>query len=485
MTSSPPSSNNVWGSAERVLSIPVGRVHGELVRVLGQLKFTLTTDQLTVIEGHRGSSFAGASRTESKVPVQVKARLTAGDPGSSLWIEVRDGWKLPIARPIAVYQEIIADVLDGVDAALRRVDPSAAEFPPPTRSTHVGVAANGAAGRTTAKVTQVANRYLDNDQGEAPKGWRDTGNVAVMTPRGVATLPIETVYGMVTAGALVAARPGPMPAKLVSQVEQLVGRLEGLLQTAGSWAGNSWIQLEPAAVPVVEFLVQQARIRETVPLRSLQVCVTCRLAKVVNPDYARLKSRTSKIRTLQSSVGLFVSSQGVSPFVLIGKLAQLNQLDPEFVCPRCQGLHAENSLITFCPQCGDQRGEAALRECSKCQFDFRGLAKTTALWQAPAPVPTTQFPAVGQFPGQGQFPGTQFPNTQFPGTQFPIAPTFPATQLPTATPFPATADTIPAPYLQPAFYPDPSGRHHHRWWDGYRWAEFVLDNDQRSVDPLG
>jgi hypothetical protein len=44
--------------------------------------------------------------------------------------------------------------------------------------------------------------------------------------------------------------------------------------------------------------------------------------------------------------------------------------------------------------------------------------------------------------------------------------------------------TVDGMHLLPAWYPDPSGRHEFRWWDGQGWAEFVLDQDQSSVDPL-
>jgi uncharacterized protein YxjI len=37
---------------------------------------------------------------------------------------------------------------------------------------------------------------------------------------------------------------------------------------------------------------------------------------------------------------------------------------------------------------------------------------------------------------------------------------------------------------QPAdWYPDPSGRHEHRYWDGTRWTEHVASHGRQSVDP--
>lgn len=33
------------------------------------------------------------------------------------------------------------------------------------------------------------------------------------------------------------------------------------------------------------------------------------------------------------------------------------------------------------------------------------------------------------------------------------------------------------------WYPDPSGRHQHRYWDGQRWTEHVADDGVQAVDP--
>lgn len=37
----------------------------------------------------------------------------------------------------------------------------------------------------------------------------------------------------------------------------------------------------------------------------------------------------------------------------------------------------------------------------------------------------------------------------------------------------------------PDWYPDPFGRHEHRYWDGTRWTEHVSSHGRQSVDPPG
>lgn len=36
----------------------------------------------------------------------------------------------------------------------------------------------------------------------------------------------------------------------------------------------------------------------------------------------------------------------------------------------------------------------------------------------------------------------------------------------------------------PAWHPDPTGQHDHRWWDGQRWTEHVADAGVAAIDPL-
>ena len=36
----------------------------------------------------------------------------------------------------------------------------------------------------------------------------------------------------------------------------------------------------------------------------------------------------------------------------------------------------------------------------------------------------------------------------------------------------------------PAWYPDPTGRHDHRWWDGAEWTAHVADGGTPGTDPL-
>jgi hypothetical protein len=68
----------------------------------------------------------------------------------------------------------------------------------------------------------------------------------------------------------------------------------------------------------------------------------------------------------------------------------------------------------------------------------------------------------------------------------PASPAQPPTAAPAQPPQPA-APAQPAPpqaAAQPeGWYPDPSGRHQTRWWDGRQWTSHVADNGVQSTDP--
>lgn len=48
---------------------------------------------------------------------------------------------------------------------------------------------------------------------------------------------------------------------------------------------------------------------------------------------------------------------------------------------------------------------------------------------------------------------------------------------------PKPAPFAPPSDLSPAWHPDPSGRHSHRWWTGTYWDATVGDGGETSSDP--
>jgi hypothetical protein len=387
-------------------------VRAELLRTLRDAHFRIGTEQLTLIEATRGGQLAVVAGVKpSRMPLRLTARLEPTEGGSRVVIDVAGRWHGPMGDGFGLreaYDEALRQVGERIERVLERLPADAASIPQ----------ANGA-----APPAPIVLR-------ETPP----TSAAYIDSPKGQAVLELDELQALLTSGVLITSRPGAMPPALADQVERLIARLERALGPAPEPPVR--LGIDEDEIPVFEFLRQQARIRAQLPLRTLEVCTTCRFEKVENPDYKRLMKRNRSIRNWLGSVGTFITPHGISPYVLLGRLVQFKQLDPDFVCPRCQGLEADPSLITFCPGCGDRRTEPVLRACPHCQHDFRAALAPQELWRDPVS-PTPIAGALG------------------------------------APPPPA-----------PAWHADPFRRHELRYWDGVAWSDHVSDDGVVGHDPL-
>jgi hypothetical protein len=95
----------------------------------------------------------------------------------------------------------------------------------------------------------------------------------------------------------------------------------------------------------------------------------------------------------------------------------------------------------------------------------------------PPPVPEPEQKPAEEGGGPPRYPGEGPP--PYPGAAPAPAP------VPRYAPQPSPY--VPGPPVSEAppfgWYPDPSGRHEQRYWDGTRWTEHVSDAGQQSTDP--
>ena len=413
-----PASVTVGLRAERAVGIPTGPVRAELLRALRDQHFRIRVERLTLIEATRGGQLAVvAGAKPGRVPLMARVQLDPVEEGTRVVVELVDRWRGPMSSGLGLreaYREAMSEALERVDRALERLGADRAGFPEPQRL-GADMAADGRPGLPGAAAAEAGLARIDS-------------------PRGQARLTPADLQAMLTTGVLIASRPGSLPPALAGQVERFVARVEPIVSAAGDLPPRIEVSAEEA--PVVEFLRQQARIRAEVPLRTLEVCTTCRFEKVANPDYKRLAKRNRTIRNLGGSVGALIGVNGISPYVLVGRFVQFKNLDPDFVCPRCQGIEADPSLITFCPDCGDRRAEAVLRKCERCDHDFRAHLAPEELWREPLAEPVAPVPP------------------------------------PPVGPPPAS------------WYPDPAGRHELRYWDGAAWSAHVSNHGTVALDSL-
>jgi hypothetical protein len=96
------------------------------------------------------------------------------------------------------------------------------------------------------------------------------------------------------------------------------------------------------------------------------------------------------------------------------------------------------------------------------------------------PVPAQPEPTTAETPIAPVAPAAAFGGQETVTPQAPMAPGAdmgPGMAQP--TPPQPQAPSVPAQWA-----PDPSGRHHHRWWDGNQWTGHVADSGVSSFDPI-
>jgi hypothetical protein len=385
------------GAFRRVGAPPVA-VRPVVLRSLREMSFDLRTEQLSLLEATRGSRLGAVTMLAGKLPIELRVLIEPDGPGTAVAIVLMDNWPSRVGRTwgaTAGYVEAFESVLTTMDGALRRLDPTAA-FDPWWRDTgpgDLGMMRNvaGLTGRASAVLNRQTSRVLDpTAQRTAAVSNAGAQTFTFVAPDSVAEVPTDLADAMLTAGTLIASRPGALPGPLAAQVQALVYRVEEHLSRPGAGASDGAsaadrfrLPVTAAEIPVVTFLHQQATLRAKLPVRTLRICTTCRLEKVTNPELERIQERTRRSRDLATGL-----SAVVSPYVAAGRLVQLNAKGPKFTCPRCQGLDADETVITFCQQCGERQTESALRACAKCRFDFRTLVDATPLWHSKDAAPT-------------------------------------------------------------------------------------------------
>jgi hypothetical protein len=502
-----PASTRLAAGSIRVVNRPIAAVRAALLPVVRQLEYTISTEQFSLIEAMRGSGFAGLSMTASRVPVALRIDLEPQGTATAIAVRLEDRWKLPLSRnlgAVSVYSEVFSMALAAVDGALGRIDPAApSSFQPWWQDLGGGdlgalQGVGGLAARAEKALAKRTGRLLDGPADGRKSAVESSGqSVFNLTNAGRALqLGADDVDGILTAGQLVSSRPGKLPENLVTDVQQFTINLEEQLEAAkhrGGYGAASELVVSDEHVPVVTFLYQQAKLREQLPMRVLMVCTTCRLEKIVNPDFTRLRERNRRAKVLSGSVGAVFGSHNISPYILLGRLVQLKNTDPEFVCQRCQGLDADETLVTFCPQCGDRRGETVLRQCQRCDFDFRELAKVKPHWHDIVVAPSH---AVGAWAGGAVESGYPAAYPAALPAAWPAEPALeasvPADTYDAGAAYSAAergvAVTAEAPIAgagdnPAAWHPDPYGRYELRYWNGAQWTEHVSTGGSTGVDP--
>jgi Protein of unknown function (DUF2510) len=429
----------ITSELERSVSAPIGAVNRSLQTALRDAGFTVASHSLTAIEARRGSKLACAlvgGFALRKIPMAASAELApAGERGCTVTVRLADAWSIAYGQASAVkshYSRAFAEVQSALESALARLTPEVRGGDPvETSSKRSNAMLGGFAGwmgRTGDRVVDRGGALMTGEGlRRAKRPWDDVEQIRFESSRGSAVLGMLDVQAMIDVGAMIATRPGSMPPNLTAEVEHCLARLETTLAAAG---GVVTLPLSDADVDVVAFLRQQARLRSELPVRTLEECTACHTRRVTNPDYRKIVKRNGFLKGIGGSFGAGLIRGHLTPFVLFNRVLGVAKLDPDFVCRTCQGMTADERLVTLCPRCGGVLASPVLSACPRCRHDLRNDLPRESLWR------------------------------------------------------PAAAAAQPAPGTPAAWLADPTRRHRVRYWDGDDWTAHVADDGPATTDPI-
>jgi hypothetical protein len=432
---------------ERRLSASSFDVRRSIAESLREIGFEITVDQLTRIEARRGGMLGYSLMMKKQMPVKAAFDVTADGELTVVAGHLADNIK-NLGKTWGVnsrYREIFDEILRRVDLGLARLDGAAAQtFAEASfwsRSADIGVLeqTNALTAKAVGGAVGTAGKMLDGSAETTPKAWKGVDSVAFKSAAGVAVLTLAETQAALGVAVLVVSHPGVMPANLTRDVETFAAAVEQALTTAGGHAAH--VDVSDAQRPALDFIYQQATIRSELPMRELHICQTCRLEKITNPEYERIAARNEKIGDLVAGVGATISKGGISPTFVLGQVFKLKRLDPEYVCSRCQGMEADERIVTFCPKCAELQRDVVLRLCPKCGFDFRTRAANGMHWAS----------ARESVPGDAATkPEAEFANEAAPEPAAAAAPVTTPAAVPVAVPAAAPAqEPLPAPMAAP------------------------------------
>ncbi|MFI6155595.1 hypothetical protein ACIBCA_23245 [Kitasatospora sp. NPDC051170] len=466
--------------AERRIAASPEQARAAVVAVLHRSGFQLTADLATVIEAQRGSAVRVVMTVPDQVPMLARVNVLPDAGPRAALVRVHFSDRAVSTAMVGVqepFQQAFLSTLAAFDTALAGLAPGTAvgAFPAPRlwlKQPGSDVAERGhAAGQrivegAVSTAAAVSGR-LGGQRSGGLAGWAGITHVRFASSAGVAVLDLPAVGALLAIPALIsseqasAGREPSLPDALRTKVFDLAALIEtGIPQGA---YGVQTVEVPGEHRLTFQFLHQQAAIRSQLPIRTLCVCRDCKHPKVVNLDLKRLQTRNRRIKMLVSVLGVTAGRDNINPFQVFSTVFRQAKLDPDFICTRCESTEAYERPVTFCPGCGDQRAEAVLTTCGKCQHDFRSIVQGARIWDAVPPAPAV--PPMPVMPPMPAAPPALPPVHGFGPPPVPYAASAAAVPLPQPVPMlsqPWTAPPQVNPYAQPAPAPAPApapGRH--------------------------
>ena len=364
---------------ERTLRASSAHTRQALLETLRQLGFQLDRTQGAVVEAHRGSGLrAGIGGPR---PLRLSATVTGHGDTTSLRVHLGDGETFATGTDAlkGMYTPHFAEVQERLDQELRELDRSL----PPT--TPAPITVNTAAKPAVERgISGLMRRLPGAVRKPAAKAMKQEISLLVVAPDVAVTLTPEEADTCLAIAAMVSADPTALPSAMSRRVENVLVAMSNALAAGKPPAAR--LEITDADKPAVEFLWQQARLRERLPAREIHRCRDCTLERVVNPDYQKQAAKGRKRRGALGIAGA-AAETAANPLMVV-TMMNVGDFKGEIdACTRCQGIDMDVSLATICRRCHEIRGETVLTGCPACGYLFLNRIAGESLWARAVPTP--------------------------------------------------------------------------------------------------
>lgn len=131
----------------------------------------------------------------------------------------------------------------------------------------------------------------------------------------------------------------------------------------------------------IEFVMDQARIRDRLQLRHLITCEDCNHEWIISPDREVAAKKMKRLQELAGATSSAATLSPLSPFA-VGARLMASRSALSDACPRCQGDYLVRQPVVLCPGCKSLVRDLVLRTCSHpgCGFAFASLNDAKVAW---------------------------------------------------------------------------------------------------------